>query len=264
MKNVILGGIALGALGLLAKKALDCKAEKEGYDSVGEYMFWKSEEAFESIEDRLRHIDQKVKDWIDTTDFSTIDKIDEMLGGRITNALEKVGNIVEKGTELVDEWMFSSTLFSPTDKACFALSNLDESIEKSKNEAEKQVAWDTFKKQMAIVEGEKEAKWDSYPQCAELEVLKKAYATFMAADSSDEKACERAREEYYNAFEAFKKANPQWSETPVFDKLKSFIDALNTAERGIDSVLRKFSGHPENTHNLTDSHYSYLRARDTK
>lgn len=58
MKKVILGGIAIGAVGLIAKKYLDSKA-KEEYMDTGEYILAQIGEILESIESKAQAISKK-------------------------------------------------------------------------------------------------------------------------------------------------------------------------------------------------------------
>ncbi|MDE7235504.1 hypothetical protein [Helicobacter japonicus] len=135
MKKVILGGIAIGAVGLIAKKYLDSKA-KEGYMDTGEYILAQIGEILESIESKAQAISKKVDDYLENTDFSTLDKIDAMLGGKITNTLLSVGDFVDAASNTFDNLVGKSSLFSPLDKAGFALNNLAMTLESKYSDEE--------------------------------------------------------------------------------------------------------------------------------
>ncbi|MCX2716139.1 hypothetical protein OQH61_00090 [Helicobacter sp. MIT 21-1697] len=109
MKKVILGGIALGAFTLAAKKFLDSKAEEAGCINTADYMCEKGLDLAESIEREWENVSKKVDDYIENTDFSTLDKIDSILGGKITKTLEGVGEIVDAGSNAIDKFVAKSS-----------------------------------------------------------------------------------------------------------------------------------------------------------
>lgn len=112
MKKAILGGIAIGALTLLTKKYLDSKAQK------------------------AQTLAKEVDDYIKNTDFSTLDKIDSMLGGKIEKTLQNVGNLVDVGSNAFDNFIYKSSLFSPVDKVGYALNVLATTFENTPNDKE--------------------------------------------------------------------------------------------------------------------------------
>ena len=122
MKKVILGSIAIGAVTLVAKKFLDSKAEKAGCIDTTSYVCEKGLDLLESVERKCQNISKKVDGYLENADFSTLDKIDSILGGKITKMLEGVGEIVDAGSNAVDKFVAKSSFLDPSDKSAYALS----------------------------------------------------------------------------------------------------------------------------------------------
>lgn len=144
MEKAILGGIAIGALTLLTKKYLDSKAQEECMNT-GEYILTQFQVMFESIESKAQTLTKKVDDCIENTDFSTLDKIDSMLGGKIEKTLQNVGNLVDVGSNAFDNFIYKSSLFSPVDKVGYAPNVLATTFENTPNDKEAvERAWKLF------------------------------------------------------------------------------------------------------------------------
>lgn len=126
MKKVILGGIAFGTIALLTKKFLDSKAKEECMDT-GEYVLTQCLEMFENIESKAQALAKKVDDYLENADFSTLDKIDALLGGKIEKTLLSVGDIIDAG---------ANAFFNPSEKLLYASGVLGETLEKDYNNEE--------------------------------------------------------------------------------------------------------------------------------
>lgn len=126
MKKVILGGIAFGTIALLTKKFLDSKAKEECMNT-GEYVLTQCLEMFENIESKAQALAKKVDDYLENADFSTLDKIDALLGGKIEKTLRSVGDIIDAG---------ANTFFNPFEKLLYAAGVLEEILEKNYNDKE--------------------------------------------------------------------------------------------------------------------------------
>lgn len=117
-----ISSIAIGAVTLVAKKFLDSKAEKAGCIDTTSYVCEKGLDLLESVERKCQNISKKVDGYLENADFSTLDKIDSILGGKITKMLEGVGEIVDAGSNAVDKFVAKSSFLDPSDKSAYALS----------------------------------------------------------------------------------------------------------------------------------------------
>ncbi len=122
MKKVILGGIALGAFALVTKKFLDSKAEESGCIDTAHYLCEKGLDLVESVERKCKDISKKVDGYLENADFSTLDKIDALLDGKIEKALRNVGDFVDAGSNAFDKFVAKSSFLDPSDKSAYALS----------------------------------------------------------------------------------------------------------------------------------------------
>ena len=120
MKKVIIGGIALGALGLFLKKLADSKASKEGYMDLGDYALDKGLDLFERVESSCKELSKKIDSYLENTDFSTLDSIDKLLGGKIENTLKSFEKCIDSANNFLDESVLGSSLH-PLDKVGYAL-----------------------------------------------------------------------------------------------------------------------------------------------
>ena len=138
MKKVVLGGIAIGAATLLLKKVLESKAEKEGYFGLGDMLAQKGFDLFESVEAKCQDYAAKVDDWLEKSDFSTLDKIDTILGGKISGVLEGFSSLLDMAMSLFDKGVLSSSWLDSLSKTGYALEALalsktgDSSYEKAR------------------------------------------------------------------------------------------------------------------------------------